>query len=135
MFPWSLQRQLHSMPGQMLPLPEAGAGGRRQTPSLAAEHVPLERTYSTAPSVKTSRKSCNNKALGKSTFKWLVKYFHRHGSQTPPPYDRQTGAPISVCSSIRGPSRNLHHGSADRGLALFLFVAGSDQGANKLYTC
>jgi hypothetical protein len=28
MFTWSLQRQLHSMPGQMLPFPEAGTGGK-----------------------------------------------------------------------------------------------------------
>jgi hypothetical protein len=28
MFPWSLHRQLHSMPGQMLMLPEVGGDGK-----------------------------------------------------------------------------------------------------------
>jgi hypothetical protein len=54
----------------------------RQTPSLAAEHVPLERAHSTAPVVKTNRKSCN-KALGESTFKSLMNRCHRHGSKSP----------------------------------------------------
>jgi hypothetical protein len=46
--------------------------------------VPLA-TRSTAPVVKTSRKSCNNKALGESTFKSLVNHCHCHGSQPPLP--------------------------------------------------
>jgi hypothetical protein len=58
--------------------------GRRQTPSLAAEPVPLERTHSTAPVVKTSIKSFN-KALGESTFSLLANHSHRRGSKNPSP--------------------------------------------------
>jgi hypothetical protein len=46
--------------------------------------VPLERTHSAAPVVKTSIKSFN-KALGESTFSLLANHSHRHGSKTPSP--------------------------------------------------
>jgi hypothetical protein len=89
--PWSLQRQRTSIPGQTLHLPELGEG--RKNPSLAAEPVPVERTHSTAPVVKISRKNCNNKALGESTFKSLVNYCHRRGSQIPLPVNVKQALP------------------------------------------
>jgi hypothetical protein len=46
--------------------------------------VPIERTHSTAPVVKTSIKSFN-KALCESTFSLLANHSHRHGSKTPSP--------------------------------------------------
>jgi hypothetical protein len=46
--------------------------------------VPLERTHSTAPVVKTRIKSFK-KALSESTFSSLVNHSHRHGSKKPSP--------------------------------------------------